>query len=144
MQKLMTLMMAVALLQACANNAQDVQLYQSNYQQQVNAKYCFAYKYGDYSLPVNAPLAYEWCLKSARQGDANSQVLLAEMFYFAELGEQQLDYAFDWYQRAAEQQHPQALFMLSHFYEKGLHVKQDNLKAATYLQQAQEHGFNLL
>ena len=144
MQKLIVLSFAVLLLLACASKSQNVQLYQDNYQGQVNAKYCFAYKYGDYSLPVNAPLAYQWCLKSAKQGDANSQVLLAEMFYLAELGEQHLEYAYTWYSRAAKQNHPQALFMLSHFYAEGLWVKKDSNIASDYLRQAQSQGINLL
>ncbi len=47
----------------------------------IYAENCYAYRYGDKLRRINFIQAFDWCHRSAHQGNANSQVLLGELYY---------------------------------------------------------------
>jgi len=142
MQKIIILISTLVALNACQSNMSKENAASPDINKEsISAQYCYDYKYGDYTLPSNVTLAYQWCLQSAKQGNAHSQVLLAEMFFMGELGEKNLEYAFDWYSRAAKSNHAHALFMLAQFYEQGLVVEKDKKAAEQYLKKASVYGY---
>jgi TPR repeat protein len=109
-------------------------------EQQVSHSYCYKFLYGDYATQPDYSRAMHWCQQGALSGQAQTQTLLAEI-YFLGLGvETNHHYAFKWYHSAAEQGHAHAQFMLYHFYDKGLSLSADHSKAMKWLNKAAKQG----
>ncbi|MBM4152487.1 MAG: sel1 repeat family protein, partial [Kiritimatiellaceae bacterium] len=109
----------------------------------------------------DAEMVRFWLNEAAEQGQREAQYKLAELEFAAavaaedsiqlpnEVGqrvkkefEQRMDRAVFWYKAAAEQSHPDALYMLGRLYASGDHVLQDFSKAVHYYQAAVAQGHN--
>ncbi|WP_271272223.1 hypothetical protein [Aliamphritea hakodatensis] len=83
----------------------------------------------------NPGLAQEWLTRAAENGDSNAQMTLGVM-----LQDSDLDASLLWYNRAAEQNNPYALYNLAILYWQDERLEQD-LKQATYFaRQAEQQG----
>lgn len=94
------------------------------------AEYYYAQK--DY------PHAFEWYQKAAAAPDPNPNAFF-NLGYACQYGEgtpQDMIAAFDYYQKAAEQDLPQALNNLAYFYEAGIVVERDLEKADSLMRRA--------
>ncbi|MGJ0430200.1 tetratricopeptide repeat protein [Methylobacter sp.] len=108
----------------------------------VAAENCYAYRYGDKIRRVNFAKAFDWCHRSARWGDANSQALIGELYYLGLGGEQDMDLAAQWFEKAAKQGHAHGQYMLYLVYS----ASPDPLvreKAGYWLKQARQSGYRL-
>lgn len=108
----------------------------------VAAENCYAYRYGDKLRRINFNQAFDWCHRSARWGDANSQSLLAELFYLGLGGPQDRVHAEHWFKKAAKQGHAHAQYMLYRLYSNSP-VVDLRTQAAYWLKQARETGYKL-
>ncbi len=108
----------------------------------VAAENCYAYRYGDKLRRINFNQAFDWCYRSARWGDPNSQSLLAELYYLGLGGKQDMAHAEQWFTKAARQGHAHAQFMLYRLYFKSSLAAQRE-QAAYWLKQARETGYKL-
>jgi hypothetical protein len=108
----------------------------------IAAENCYAYRYGDKLRKINFTQAFDWCHRSARFGNANSQALLGELYYLGLGGEQDIPQAEQWFTSAARQGHAHAQFMLYRIYA----VSEDSAQrgqADYWLKQARQSGYKL-
>lgn len=108
----------------------------------VAAENCYAYRYGDKLRKINFAQAFDWCHRSARWGDANSQALLGELYYQGLGGEPDLALAAQWFEKAARQGHAHGQYMLYRIY--AFSSDPAELERAEYwLNQARQSGYKL-
>ncbi|WP_404357765.1 tetratricopeptide repeat protein [Methylotuvimicrobium sp. KM1] len=108
----------------------------------IAAENCYAYRYGDKLRRINFAKAFDWCHRSARWGDANSQALVGELHYMGLGGKRDLFSAAQWFDKAARQGHAHAQYMLYRIYS--LSDDPDQREQAIYwLQQARQSGYKL-
>ncbi len=108
----------------------------------IAAENCYAYRYGDKLRRINFAKAFDWCHRSARWGDANSQALVGELHYMGLGGERDLFSAAQWFDKSARQGHAHAQYMLYRIYS--LSDDPDQREQAIYwLQQARQSGYKL-
>ena len=108
----------------------------------IAAENCYAYRYGDKLRKINFTQAFDWCHRSARFGNANSQALLGELYYLGLGGEQDIPQAELWFTSAARQGHANAQFMLYRIFA----VSEDSAQrgqADYWLKQARQSGYKL-
>jgi hypothetical protein len=108
----------------------------------IAAENCYAYRYGDKLRKINFTQAFDWCHRSARFGNSNSQALLGELYYLGLGGEQDIPQAEQWFTSAARQGHAHAQFMLYRIYA----VSEDSAQrgqADYWLKQARQSGYKL-
>ncbi len=108
----------------------------------VAAENCYAYRYGDKIRRINFSQAFDWCFRSARWGDANSQTLLAELYYLGLGGGQDKQLARQWYEKAARQGHAHAQYMLYRMSRASADASQRK-QAQFWLKQALFSGYKL-
>lgn len=78
--------------------------------------------------------------KQAKAGDRVSQFQLGNRYLEGNGVKQDSEKAFSWYQKAAEQDLPPALFNMGECYFYGIGVEKDQEKAISYYTQAAEHN----
>ncbi|WAR45188.1 SEL1-like repeat protein [Methylomonas rapida] len=108
----------------------------------VAAENCYAYRYGDKLRKINFAEAFDWCYRSSRFGNANSQALLGELYYLGLGGPQDMNLAGQWFDKAARQGHAHSQYMLYQIYS----VSSDPLEreqADYWLKQAKQSGYKL-
>jgi curved DNA-binding protein CbpA len=76
----------------------------------------------------------------SQTGDADSQNLLGEMYYYGDEIEQDLEQAFYWFKEAAKQQQPDALLNLGKCYLNGEGISRDETKGLGFIRQAAKLG----
>lgn len=76
--------------------------------QSIEARHCVLQRFGS-----RYAAALEDCRQAARQGDATAQTLLGEMLFLGLGTPQDLQGAFFWYRRAADQAQPHAQAMVA-------------------------------
>jgi TPR repeat protein len=108
----------------------------------IAAENCYAYRYGDKIRRINFSHAFDWCFRSARWGNANSQTLLAELYYLGLGGKQDKQQAQQWYEKAARQGHAHAQYMLYRLYRHS-HDWAQQQQAGYWLKQATYSGYKL-
>lgn len=108
----------------------------------VAAENCFAYRYGDKLRQINFAQAFDWCHRSARFGNPNSQTLLGELYYLGLGGAQDWPQAAHWFEIAAKQGHAHAQYMLYRIYAVSNDLAEQD-KAEYWLQQARAGGYKL-
>ncbi|WP_198244189.1 tetratricopeptide repeat protein [methane-oxidizing endosymbiont of Gigantopelta aegis] len=108
----------------------------------IAAENCYAYRYGDKIRRINFSQAFDWCYRSARWGDANSQTLLAELYYLGLGGKQNIALASHWYEKAARQGHAHAQYMLYRINRANADFNQRQ-QAEYWLKQAVYSGYKL-
>jgi TPR repeat protein len=108
----------------------------------IAAENCYAYRYGDKIRRVNFAKAFDWCHRSARWGDPNSQALLGELFYLGLGGGRDIARAAEWFEKAARQGHAHAQYMLYLIYSASADPRQRE-QAGYWLKQARESGYKL-
>ena len=82
-----------------------------------------------------AKLAFEWCFAKRLQDDPEIWNDLGHIYV-----SQDCEQALHWFRKAAEQDHPGALFNLSYMYEYGCGVEQSDLQAFRWKIRAAEQG----
>jgi hypothetical protein len=80
----------------------------------------------------------------ARQGDAESQYLLAYCFQFGKAVDQSYKIAIVWYKKSAMQGHMSSQHNLGYLYMKGKGVEQDYVQAYAWALLAAENGNNTM
>lgn len=108
----------------------------------VAAENCYAYRYGDKLRKINFTEAFDWCYRSSRFGNANSQALLGELYYLGLGGEQDLALAARWFEAAARQGHAHAQYMLYRIHAVSNDLMQQE-SAEYWLKQARQSGYKL-
>lgn len=74
----------------------------------------------------------------AEAGDATSQFELALEYLLGDEPDEKL--AFEWMQKAVDQNEPNALFYLGYMYSAGIYVEEDSIKAHEYVKAAADQG----
>jgi hypothetical protein len=108
----------------------------------VDAENCYAYRYGDKLRKVNFAQAFDWCHRSARLGNPDSQTLLGELYYLGLGGQKDIENASRWFEAAARQGHAHAQYMLYRIHA-GNPNPEEQRQAAYWLQQARGSGYKL-
>ncbi len=83
----------------------------------------------------NPGLAQEWLTRAAGNGDSNAQMTLGVLLQDSDLNASLL-----WYNRAAEQNNPYALYNLAILYWKGEKLERDPQRAAFFARKAEQQG----
>ncbi|MFT5712932.1 MAG: TPR repeat protein [Glaciecola sp.] len=109
-------------------------------EQQVNHSYCYKFLYGNYAAQPNYQRALHWCKQGALAGIAQTQTLLAEMYFLGFALDKDLKQALHWYHAAAKQGQAHAQFMLHHFYSRGLGTPANQSIALDWLNKAAIQG----
>ncbi len=78
----------------------------------------------------------------ADQGDAQAQYELGLMHELGMGIEKNLDQAFMWYQKSANQEHPKAQYNLGIFYALGKAGKKDIDKSKHWIKKAHDNGYS--
>ena len=80
----------------------------------------------------------------AEQGDAGTQYKLGDMYYIGQYKYPEMEkddkQAIQWFRKAAEQNHPQALYRLGVLYHNGLGVEKDEKEAVKWYRKAAEYN----
>lgn len=93
------------------------------------------------SLVVSSEQSYPELLKLARDGDASAQYEVAEIYYQGEGVKRNYQEAFNWYEKAAKQNHAEAQHQMGYFYKHGLDVvEKDDKRAFEWYLEAAEGG----
>lgn len=79
----------------------------------------------------------------AKRGDADAMYYVGNAFEEGRGTQKDLNKAFEWYSKAAKQDHYAAQYKMGVFYENGKGVKQDIKKAMDWYKQAAENGSTL-
>ena len=79
-------------------------------------------------------------LARAKDGDANAQRLMGDLYYAGRGVPQDNAQAAAWYQKSADQGDPEAEVRLSLMYFRGVGVPKDDSKGANWLRKAAEQG----
>lgn len=98
-----------------------------------------AFRTGEGGKADNA-LAYQWFLKSAKQGLAHAQFAVASMHLAGSGVLQSFPLAFEWFERAAQQNHADAQYQLGRMYRRGYGVATSNVKAYVWFNLAAAQG----
>ena len=80
--------------------------------------------------------AFEWFLKSAKEGNKFAQYSLGNLYYYGNGTDKDLSQAFHWYMKSAEQGQPYASYSIAQMYNKGEYVFKDENQAQEYYKQA--------
>ena len=94
-----------------------------------------AFLFGQYEA------AYKILLPLAEHGHSKSQATIGWMYHIGKGKKKDLREAFNWYDKAAKQNHPVALNNIGVFYEQGLFVRKSVKKAAKWYKEAAEWGY---
>jgi len=78
----------------------------------------------------------------AQQGDAKYQYEYALMFELGLSIEKDLDQAFAWYKKSANQEHPKAQYNLGIFYALGKTGEKDIAKSKYWIKKAHDNGYS--
>ena len=76
--------------------------------------------------------AFEWFLKSAKEGNKFAQYSLGNLYYYGNGVERDLSQAFLWYQKSSAQGQPYASYAIAQMYNKGEYVTQNEDTAQRY------------
>jgi len=108
----------------------------------IAAENCYSYRYGDKLRRMNFVEAFDWCHRAANYGGANSQTLLAELYYLGLGGKQDIKQAEQWFLKAAKQGHAHSQFMLYTLYKLSSEIEKQQ-QALFWLKQAQYGQYKL-
>lgn len=94
-----------------------------------------AYIYmGGYGIPENLQIAKKWLSIGAEENnDAFAQYYLAQL-YEKDDNYKDLEKAYQWYLKSAEQDHAESIIALAKFYSEGIYVEKDQTKALQWLE----------
>ncbi|MDT8372192.1 MAG: hypothetical protein RQ783_09440 [Gammaproteobacteria bacterium] len=134
MSRLLSAILAL-LISGCAHFGLDSEA-------DIAAENCYAFRYGDKLRRINFVQAFDWCHRSARLGNANSQALLGELYYLELGGQQDIPLATKWYEKAARQGHAHGQYMLYRIYNVST-VATEKAQARYWLKQARQSGYEL-
>jgi uncharacterized protein len=148
---LLTLMVLITASIACAANqalpeltpAEKILLLKLSAEQgNIESQWALGSAYANAKPPMqNLAEAEKWTRKAAEQGHVGAMVDMAKLNAFYKLDKDEETAAF-WYQKAANQGHPEAQFMIGSYHFSGLGgVQQDNVKASMWwiLSAAKDH-----
>lgn len=76
----------------------------------------------------------------ARRGDRDAQYYVGNAFEEGRVTHKDLNQAFDWYSKAAQQDQHDAQYKLGYFYENGLGINRDTNKAMMWYKRAAENS----
>ena len=115
--------------------------YESDYQKPVDMRSYVWYRIGKmhcYGLGIQQDYekAFEWFLKSAKEGNKFAQYSLGNLYYYGNGTDKDLSHAFHWYMKSAEQGQPYAAYAAAQMYNKGEYVFKDENQAQEYYKQA--------
>ena len=115
--------------------------YESDYQKPVDMRSYVWYRIGKmhcYGLGIQQDYekAFEWFLKSAKEGNKFAQYSLGNLYYYGNGTDKDLSQAFQWYMKSAEQGQPYASYSIAQMYNKGEYVSKDENQAHEYYKQA--------
>jgi TPR repeat protein len=85
--------------------------------------------------------AFSRCLKAASEGDALSQLLLAELYEKGRGVKQDKALAHSWYLRAAKLRNATGQYRVAQMYRDGIGVKADAARAKLWFEQARKSGY---
>lgn len=122
-------------------NADFIFPYESDYQKPVDMRSYVWYRIGKmhcYGLGIQQDYekAFEWFLKSAKEGNKFAQYSLGNLYYYGNGTDKDLSQAFQWYMKSAEQGQPYASYSIAQMYNKGEYVSKDENQAHEYYKQA--------
>ena len=80
--------------------------------------------------------AFEWFLKSAKEGNKFAQYSLGNLYYYGNGTDKDLSQAFLWYQKSSSQGQPYASYSIAQMYNKGEYVSQSEENAQRYYKNA--------
>lgn len=80
--------------------------------------------------------AFDWFLKSAKEGNKFAQYSLANLYYYGNGVEKDLSQAFLWYQKSSSQGQPYASYAVAQMCSKGEYVCQNEETAQRYYKDA--------
>ena len=80
--------------------------------------------------------AFDWFLKSAKEGNKFARYSLANLYYYGNGIEKDLSQAFLWYQKSSSQGQPYASYAVAQMYSKGEYVCQNEETAQRYYKDA--------
>lgn len=80
----------------------------------------------------NYAQAFDWFLKSAKEGNKFAQYSLANLYYYGNGVEKDLPQAFLWYQKSSSQGQPYASYAVAQMYNKGEYVTKNEDTAQRY------------
>lgn len=80
--------------------------------------------------------AFDWFLKSAKEGNKFAQYSLANLYYYGNGVEKDLSQAFLWYKKSSSQGQPYASYAVAQMYNKGEYVCQSEETAQRYYKAA--------
>lgn len=83
-------------------------------------------------IEQNYEKAFEWFLKSAKEGNKFAQYSLANLYYYGNGVEKDLSQAFLWYYKSSAQRQPYASYAVAQMYSKGEYVCQNEEIAQRY------------
>lgn len=87
-------------------------------------------------IEQNYEKAFEWFLKSAKEGNKFAQYSLANLYYYGNGVEKDLSQAFLWYRKSSSQGQPYASYAIAQMYNKGEYVGQSEVTAQRYYKDA--------
>ena len=76
----------------------------------------------------------------ARKGDIDAQFEMGQILFLPQYGVQNFEHAFSWYQKAAAQDHVEAMHMIGIMYSRGSYVKASQEKAVYWYRKSAERG----
>ena len=122
-------------------NADFMFPYENAYQKPVDMRSYIRYRIGKmhcYGLGTQQDYekAFEWFLKSAKEGNKFAQYSLGNLYYYGNGTDKDLSHAFHWYMKSAEQGQPYAAYAAAQMYNKGEYVFKDENQAQEYYKQA--------
>ena len=122
-------------------NADFMFPYESDYQKPVDMRSYVWYRIGKmhcYGLGTQQDYekAFEWFLKSAKEGNKFAQYSLGNLYYYGNGTDKDLSQAFHWYMKSAEQGQPYASYSAAKMYDKGEYVSQSEENAQRYYKAA--------
>ena len=80
----------------------------------------------------NYAQAFDWFLKSAKEGNKFAQYSLANLYYYGNGVEKDLPQVFLWYQKSSSQGQPYASYAVAQMYNKGEYVTKNEDTAQRY------------
>lgn len=80
--------------------------------------------------------AFDWFLRSAKEGNKFAQYSLANLYYYGNGVEKDLSQAFLWYQKSSSQGQPYASYAVAQMYNNGEYVSQGEDTAQRYYKAA--------
>lgn len=122
-------------------NADFMFPYENAYQKPVDMRSYIRYRIGKmhcYGLGTQQDYekAFEWFLKSAKEGNKFAQYSLGNLYYYGNGTDKDLSQAFHWYMKSAEQGQPYASYSIAQMYNKGEYVTKNEDTAQKYYKSA--------